>query len=597
MSKPAVRITSIKFENFKALKQFHLSLDQINILVGQNNSGKSTIISAFRALNIAVRFAKNKKPSRIIHDGISYIGYIIPESSIPISMENVHTNYNSIPSLVAFNLSNKNTIKLLFPVDGGCILICELNGSIITSAAEFKRNFPISLNIVPVLGPLENREKLREKPTVIENIETHRAARNFRNYWYYFPDNFSEFSNKIKDTWNGMEIEKPELNFSTGEFSMFVKEERVARELYWVGFGFQVWCQLLTHISRSNENSLIVMDEPETYLHPDIQRQLINIIREIKSDVIIATHASEIMAECDPSEIVMIDKNKKSGERLKDISGVQKALDKIGSAQNITLTALARSRRVVFVEGDSDFRIIRRFARRVGLRELGAGAGLIGLPSEGFSSWQRVSVLASGIASALGAPLSIAAIYDRDFFCAEHIDEVRSKLSENLTFSHVHERKEIENYLLIIPAIDRAVRRAIDERVNRKNMNPTEAPNIEEVLKNITEKMQENICAQFISKRIEYHKRSRINTSDITSEAIKIFNYNWSTLEGRLKISPGKEVLGLLRVYLQEKFGISLTEAKIIESMHLEEIPKDLTDMLDSLEYFRNSPTPNEKNP
>ena len=25
---------------------------------------------------------------------------------------------------------------------------------------------------------------------------------------------------------------------------MFALEERISRELYWVGFGFQIWCQL-----------------------------------------------------------------------------------------------------------------------------------------------------------------------------------------------------------------------------------------------------------------------------------------------------------------------------------------------------------------
>jgi len=36
----------------------------------------------------------------------------------------------------------------------------------------------------------------------------------------------------------------------------------------WVGFGYQIWCQLLTHLSRAAEDSLVVVDEPEVYLHP-----------------------------------------------------------------------------------------------------------------------------------------------------------------------------------------------------------------------------------------------------------------------------------------------------------------------------------------
>lgn len=114
---------------------------------------------------------------------------------------------------------------------------------------------------------------------------------------------------------------------------------------------------------------MIVVDEPEIYLHPDVQRQLLGILRDCRPDVLLATHSTEIMSEADPSEILIIDKKKKNAERLKDAEGVQIALDSIGSIQNITLTRLARNKRMLFVEGDSDFRLIRRFARKLGMSE------------------------------------------------------------------------------------------------------------------------------------------------------------------------------------------------------------------------------------
>jgi predicted ATP-dependent endonuclease of OLD family len=87
-----------------------------------------------------------------------------------------------------------------------------------------------------------------------------------------------------------------------------------------------------------------------------------------------ATHSSDIMSEADPGKIVLVEKRRRSGERLKDISGIQKAPEAVGSAQNIDLTVLARSRRVLFVEGDNDFRLLRRFVRKLGMRELSTGS-------------------------------------------------------------------------------------------------------------------------------------------------------------------------------------------------------------------------------
>jgi len=161
-----------------------------------------------------------------------------------------------------------------------------------------------------------------------------------------------------------MEVEKPE---QTGDkMIMFCLENRITRELFWSGFGFQIWCQLLTHISRSKGETILIIDEPEIYLHPDVQRQLLGILRTLGPSILIATHSTEIMAEADPSEIVVIDKTTRSGERLRDAADVQAALEQVGSLQNISLARLARSKRVLFVEGD-DFKAINqvRASRRV----------------------------------------------------------------------------------------------------------------------------------------------------------------------------------------------------------------------------------------
>src|SRR5262249_14943589 len=151
--------------------------------------------------------------------------------------------------------------------------------------------------------------------------------RHFRNYWHHFEEGFEQFAAQVRDTWPGMNISKPELDTSNGELTMFVTEDRIDRELYWVGYGFQVWCQLLTHLSRVSGTSLVIIDEPEVYLHPDVQRQLLTLLRNLGPDVLVATHSTEIIADADPSEIVLVDKRKRSAERLKDVDGVQHAMD------------------------------------------------------------------------------------------------------------------------------------------------------------------------------------------------------------------------------------------------------------------------------
>ena len=97
---------------------------------------------------------------------------------MPISLENVQTDYNGAESRVTFHLSNRNTLNLIFPTDGGCVLAPHVDGGVVTSAANFKREFPISLVIVPVLGPVEHNEVRRERSTVVAGLSTHRASRH-----------------------------------------------------------------------------------------------------------------------------------------------------------------------------------------------------------------------------------------------------------------------------------------------------------------------------------------------------------------------------------------------------------------------------------
>lgn len=585
MSMPT-RIRRVEFINFKAFSNFALNLSEVDILVGPNNSGKSTIIGALRTLDAAIRFAKTRSPTRLQIGEGSVLGYRIPHESVPISLENVHTDYNDQESRIKFILSNGNSLALVFPEDGGCILIPDANGRVVTSAAAFKRDFPVSVLVVPVLGPVEHNEIRRERATVMAGLSTHRASRHFRSYWHYHPDGFEKFSELVSRTWPSMSINPPELNLATGELSMFCSEGRMPREIYWVGFGFQVWCQLLTHISRATDGSLVVVDEPEVYLHPDIQRQLLGIIRDTGADVLLATHSSEIITEAEPSEIVLIDKRRQSGERLKNVAGVQRALERVGSCQNITLTSLARSRRVLFVEGLDDFRLLRRFARKLGMQEMSAGVGIMPLQSGGFGSWERITVLASGIAEALGAPLMIGAIYDRDYYCDEQIADIINKLDNNLPFARVLNRKEIENYLLMPAALDRAIERAVRAHNERSSKTHKTISSIE-LIQEITDPMKHDVLAQLVARRDGFLPPTKLDKSHQFRDTFNHFEYRWSQFDSRLCLVPGKEVLGKLRQRVQEICGVTLTDARIIDCARQEDIPTDMHNLLIGLEKFR----------
>ena len=111
-------ITSVEFRSFKAFRHYSVKFQHMNILVGPNNCVKSTIIGAFRALAAGIRRARAKSPELVPGpDGQRY-GYRIPEDNLPISIENVHTDYAFTDTIVTFRVSNGNRLLLFFPEDG-----------------------------------------------------------------------------------------------------------------------------------------------------------------------------------------------------------------------------------------------------------------------------------------------------------------------------------------------------------------------------------------------------------------------------------------------------------------------------------------------
>lgn len=582
-----VNITSIEFKKFKAFTQYSVKLNNMNILVGPNNCGKSTIISAFRVLGVGIKQAFCKKPKMVKGPDRDSYGYPLSEESLPMAVENVHTDYEEVDTTITFRLSNGNKLVLYFPIEGGCNLIPDA-GVQINSPNKFKTYFPIKLEIIPVLGPLEQHEKVLTEDTVRKGQTTHRASRHFRNYWMYYPKGFDVFAELVKKTWPGMEIEVPKrIDLMSNGLTMFCKENRILREIYWSGLGFQVWCQILTHISRCHDATILIVDEPEVYLHPDVQRQLLTILKYAGPDIVIATHSTEIMGEADASEILLINKKKKAAERLRDIIGVQKALETVGSIQNITLTQLARNGRILFVEGFFDYKIIRRFARKLGLIELSSGNDITAFESGGFSSWDKIKSFAWGFKTTLNSDIHVGAIFDRDYWCEEELNEISNELNGKLDFAHIHKRKEIENYLLVPSVLERVLANSIKDREKRTGEQIEESETIYHILDRVSNEFVNESQSQYIARRIDYFKKSSQDSATITVGAIEKFNKKWKDLNLRMEIVPGKETLRLLRSELQRIYSVNITDAKIIDEFKKEEIPNELIELLFKIEGYR----------
>lgn len=581
------QFTSVSFRNYKALRQYSIALRGFNILVGPNNAGKSTILGAFRILSEGMRKAASRKAELL--SGTTW-GYKVPLDDLPVSTENIFSNYDdSEPAIIDFRLSSGNHLELRFPEPNLCYLICKSKTRAMRTPSDFKREYAASVGFVPVLGPVEHDEPLYQMEAARRALLTHRAARNFRNIWYHYPEDFSKFKALIRSTWPGMDIEPPEIDSSSGKpiLRMFCPEERYPREIFWAGFGFQVWCQMLTFMIRSRHDSLLIIDEPDIYLHSDLQRQLVGLLREIHSDVLIATHSTEIISEADLGELLVINKKSNSAKRISDPSQLQSVFGILGSNLNPTLTQLAKSRRALFVEGH-DFQILAAFARRLGKVQVANRTEFAVVQAEGFNP-QKVSDLSKGIEMTLGAKILKAVVFDRDYRPDGEVQAVRVQLEKFAVPVHIHDRKEIENYLLEPLAIDLAIRKQVNEHNKRSDEKMDYTESAADILEKVSGSMKNLVSAQFITRRTQYEKSKdpALDYVTLNQRALEEFEGLWATWASRILVVPGKELLSQLNRYIQERYHVTITPIAIISAMTPAQIPGYISELIASLDAFR----------
>ncbi len=585
--------TYVNFHRFKTFRDYSLALSRFNVLVGPNNSGKSTILGAFRILAEAMRKARARNPSFVQGPQGNTRGYLVELQDVPVATENVFFDYDdSKPASVRFRISNGNELLLFFPERGRCYLILETKKRPVISTATFKSQYNVSIAFVPILGPVEHDEQLFQKEAARLALLTHRAARNFRNIWWHYPEDFDEFRELLRSTWPGMDIQRPEVDTSHERLllRMFCPEERVPREIFWAGFGFQVWCQMLTYIVRGKDSSLFFIDEPDIYLHADLQRQLLGILKTLGPDILIATHSTEIITETDPDDLVVINKKFQSGKRIKDPSQLQQVFHVLGSNLNPILTQLAKTKRALFVEG-KDFQILSGFARKLNRNQVASRADFAVIPVEGFNP-SKVRDCKQGMELTLGTKVLAGVIFDRDYRSKDECKKELSSLQKYCVLARIHERKELENFLLAPKPLKLAVTRRISERNKRIAKNLSFGEDMEELLITLTEPLHHKIEARYLARRRPFEKIATpaLDESTINERLISEFDLHWKDPEVRRLLVPGKEVLAALNSYLQSEYGITISPSLIIDCFTKEEIPLEMKSLIDEIEEFRKQP-------
>lgn len=317
-----------------------------------------------------------------------------------------------------------------------------------------------------------------------------------------------------------------------------------------------------------------------------MQRQLVGLLRALGPDILIATHSTEIVTEAETNEIVLINKKKRSGKRIGSQADVEAVFRELGSNVNPILTQLAKTKKVLFVEG-KDFQVLSRFARKLGSVDVANRGSFAVIPMEGFNP-ERARVLKEGIELTLGTSIRAAALLDRDYRSDAECGAIEKEASKFCELAKIHKRKEVENFLLIPAVLDRAIQQRVVDRERRTGIRCQPPRSTKEMLEDFATTQRTYVMSRHIAlwKRHAKKSGSTKHEDTLTEEAIAWFEEQWSKPERVLMLIPGKEALSAINQEVQTTCSVSIASSGIISAMTADEVPAEMKRLIESVAQF-----------
>ena len=390
-------LTRIRIKNFKKLKDADVELGKSVVLIGPNNSGKTTALQALALWNIGLRQWNAKRRGKAVPEkrpGVTINRNDLP--SIPIPDVNLLWR-----DLHVRNISNRGNrgkeqktqnIRIEVIVDGvteGKEWSCGLEFDYANEQSFYCRplrlgeddnpqRMPVGdepgnvrVAFLPPMSGLADREFIKQAGEIGMLIGQGQTAQVLRNLCYTIFTKSTE-----KSEWKelgehmqrlfGVKLMPPTYVAERSEITMIYQDEHGnLLDLSASGRGLQQTLLLLVYL-YANPSTVLLLDEPDAHLEILRQRQIYQLVTEVAdrqgSQVICASHSEVVLNEAGTLGVVIAFVG--SPHKINDRgSQLVKSLTDIGwdSYYKAEQTGW-----VLYLEDATDLSILRALAERLG---------------------------------------------------------------------------------------------------------------------------------------------------------------------------------------------------------------------------------------
>lgn len=300
-------LETVRVQRFKSIKDAEIPLGRVTLLVGPNNAGKSSVLHAIQfAVSVAqslrldnvATWANNRLPGTLSAQQLVYTplrdvqalasgGILRQDDATAIKITLVTSDLGSAEVTVRRG-KNKN---ISIGIDGLVL------GQRLESLDE-----PFSV-VAPGLAGIPSMEEFRSAGIVRRAAARGDANSVFRNVLWVLkqdPVSWQAFKNNLKRIFDDLEVD---VNFDPSideHISAFVVRDEGNLPIDSCGTGVLQAIQTLAYVGVYKPR-LLILDEPDSHLHPDNQRRLARLLNELAQtadfQVLISTHSRHFLDE------------------------------------------------------------------------------------------------------------------------------------------------------------------------------------------------------------------------------------------------------------------------------------------------------------
>ena len=381
-------LTRIVVTNFKRFEQVEVELGDSVVLVGPNNSGKTSILQALALWEAGLRRWHERRGAKPVPErrpGVTinrrdlvalpvptakalwrdlHVRDIVPAaagrkqrtSNVLIEISVSGADAGEWECGLEFDYANEESFycrPLRLPEDAG--------GGRMAVPEEATR---VRIAFLPPMSGLAAREQRQVAGTVASLVGEGRTAEVLRNLCYEVAQR-GESWQTVSDSLHrlfGVELDTPEYLVESGEIVMTYRDRHGVRlDISAAGRGLHQTLLLLAYL-HANPGSVLLLDEPDAHLEILRQRQIYELLTSVaranRSQVLVATHSEVLLNEAADRDIVVAFVGRP--HRIDDRgSQVGKALRELGFEHYYQAQIKGW---VLYLEGATDLAILRRLA-------------------------------------------------------------------------------------------------------------------------------------------------------------------------------------------------------------------------------------------